>query len=144
MPKNPKKRRCEVEGCQAWARHGESLCASHLNSRVVQERPELILPLLRAVAQGMEPRPLEDLCLIDDELRNLFLARAFFIAWVEKLRAEPPTKPGLGPGQFLRAWNDSTSRLLQLLRARRELGGDKEGEFGDLIRSVYEALEKQG
>jgi hypothetical protein len=33
---------------------------------------------------------------------------------------------------------------LQLLHARRDLGGDKEGEFGKLIRSVYEALEQQG
>jgi len=141
MPKNPRKRRCEVQGCRAWAKRGESLCAAHLHSRLVQERPELLLPLLRAVAQGMEERPLDDLRLIDQELRNLFLARAFFIAWVEKLRAEPPERPGLGPGQFLRAWNESTARLVQLLRARRELGGDQEGEFGELIRSVYEALE---
>jgi len=112
---------------------------------VVQERSNLILPLLRAVAQGMEERPLDDLPVIDEELRNLFLARAFFIAWVEKLRAEPSEKPGprssRGPGQFMHAWNDSTTRVVQLLRARRELGGDKEGEFGELIRSVYDALE---
>ena len=108
---------------------------------MVQERSNLILPLLRAVAQGMEERPLDDLRLIDQELRNLFLARAFFIAWVEKLRAEPSEKPGLGPGQFMHAWNDSTTCVVQLLRARRELGGDKEGEFGELIRSVYDALE---
>jgi hypothetical protein len=146
MPKNPKKRHCEVEGCRAWARRGESLCASHLSSRAVQERSELILPLLRAVSRRLEDLDLDDLRVIDEELRQLFMARATFMRWLDELRAQPEGESP-GPSQFLRAWNDSTSRVVQLLRARRELApdlvGGKEGEFGELIRSVYDELEKE-
>ena len=140
MPKNPNKRRCEVEGCRAWAMRGESLCASHMRSRAVRERPELILPLLRAVADVDEERPLEDVQIIDQELQKLFAARAYFEAWVKELRDVEPQR-GLSPAQFLRAWNQTTTRVIQLLRARRDLGGSKDDEFGELMSSIFDELE---
>jgi hypothetical protein len=142
MPRNPNKRRCKVEGCHAWAMHGESLCSSHMRSHSVQERSNLILPLLRAVANVDEGACLDDLRVIDEELRKLFAARAYFQAWVEELR-EMEAKGGVSPAQFLRAWNESTSRVIQLLRARRDLGGGKDDAFGDLMAEVFDELEKE-
>ena len=138
MPKNSEKRHCEVPGCRAWAKRGHELCASHFGSRALHGHADLVLPLLRAVDQQPSTGPLGDLDLIDEELRNLFTARLLFVSWIHKLSGEKDS-PGVPPAQFMRAWNDSTSRVIQLLRARRDLGG-KEGDFAPLIDSVYGGL----
>jgi len=142
MPRNPQKRRCIVEGCRAWAMRGQSLCASHLRSRAVRERSELIMPLLLALDETREA-PVADIEVINEELERLREGREFFWLWVKEFRAQDPgERRGLSPWAFLRAWNDSTARIIQLLRVRRDLSGQKGGEFDKLIDSVYDELEK--
>lgn len=165
MPRNPAKRRCVFPDCRAWARRGGSLCASHGRARALRQAGELVLPLFEAVAEAEPPaapagasarrawlagpptdRPPydpatlhDDLALIDEELRRLFEARAQFLAWVEQARQEDRGAQ-VTPSSFLRAWNDSSARVIQLLRARRELTGAARPE-DSLFNAVYDALE---
>jgi hypothetical protein len=169
MPRNPAKRRCVYPGCRAWARRvcdadrdPAGLCSSHARARALQAGGELVLPLLRAVTEigptapsGTRPHQRawlaghaapappaldDDLGLIDEELRRLFEARAQFLAWVEQARQEGDDGARVTPTSFLRAWNDSTTRVIQLLRARRDLTGSARGE-DSLFDAVYDALE---
>ncbi|MBC7315669.1 MAG: hypothetical protein H5T70_04530 [Chloroflexi bacterium] len=139
MPRNPAKRPCAFPGCRAWARRGSAWCASHERSRALQGNAELVLPLFRALAKSdTAPPPLDDdLALIEEELKRLFEARERFLAWVIKALEEDGR---VTPTQFLRAWNDSTARVIHLLRARRELTGGGSAEDG-LFNAVYDALE---
>ena len=83
-----------------------------------------------------------DLAVIDQELRQLLEARALFMDWLRDLRAdEDPARPAVTPTQFLRAWSDSATRVVQLLRARAELRGDEGGALGALLDSVYDELD---
>jgi len=141
MAKNPEKRRCKMPACRGWAKRGHDLCAPHLRSRAMREHADLILPLLRAVGDAATDLPLGSLEVIDEELRNLFRARALFMSWIGNL-SEREDQPRVNPTQFLRAWNDSTTRVIQLLRARRDLGGGEEREFGPLIDGVYDVIER--
>jgi hypothetical protein len=129
-----------VPGCKAWARHGERLCASHLASRAIGGDVARVLPLLRLTASGAAAD--SDLALIDQELRQLLEARALFMDWLRDLRAEEdPARPAVTPTQFLRAWSDSATRVVQLLRARAALRGDEGGALGALLDSVYDELD---
>lgn len=160
MPANPDKRRCVFPGCRAWARRGGSLCASHGRARALRQAGAMVLPLFEAVAQADPPAPRracltdppapqppydpatlhDDLALIDEELRRLYEARAQFMAWVEQARQEDHGAQ-VTPSSFLRAWNDSTARVIQLLRARRELTGGAARPEDGLFDAVYDALE---
>ena len=113
---------------------------------------EVLAPLLGALGEAVEPRllamlgtspaePLEpgdELALIDRELARLLAVRELYLAWVEELRAAGA--PGITPAQFLRAWSDSTGRVIQLIRARRELGG---AQADALLDAVYQELERR-
>ncbi|HUV93382.1 MAG TPA: hypothetical protein VMX14_00945 [Anaerolineae bacterium] len=141
MPRNPQKRRCKVEGCRAWAMRGKSLCSSHTRSRAVRERSGQIMPLLLALESTPDGPP-TDIKLINEELEKLREGRRYFMHWVKEFRAQDPAdRRGLSPWAFLRAWNDSTARIMQLLRERRALTGQKEGELGEIMESVYDLLE---
>lgn len=92
------------------------------------------------------PRHPDDLALIEQELHRLFEARRIFSAWVDSARSDPDGAGArLNPAQFLRAWNDSTTRVVQLVRARRELAmGDQggfSGPWGALLAAVFDELE---
>jgi len=142
MPRNPQKRHCKVEGCRAWAMRGKSLCSSHMRSRSVRERSGQIMPLLLALESTPDGPP-TDIKLINEELEKLREGRRYFMRWVKEFRAQDPgDRRGLSPWAFLRAWNDSTARIMQLLRERRALTGQKEGEFDELMESVYDLLEQ--
>lgn len=149
MPRNPNKRPCQVPGCKAWAKHGQALCASHLASRAIGGKPDRVLPLLRLTATppddatGATGQPVgDDLAVIEDELRQLLAARALFMDWLHSLRAEEdPERPTVTPTQFLRAWSDSATRVVQLLRARAELRGGQAGALDALMQSVYDEME---
>ena len=144
MPRNPQKRRCSVPGCRAWAKHGEEMCASHLRSRALREDADFILPLLRAATRAARRDAPDSVEVLDEELRNLNRARALFMVWLHRLderEEEPGTR--IKPAQFLRAWNDSSARVIQLLRARHDLVGDQEGRFGPLMDEVYDLLEDE-
>jgi hypothetical protein len=137
MPRNAAKVHCQIPGCKAWARRGATVCGPHLRARALRADSEQILPLLRAVRAAAQRRgPLDDLQVIDEELRGLFVARDLFMSWVDEVRCAGETKT-LGPAQFLRAWNDSTARVVQLLRARRELTDNRDDEFSPLVQVVY-------
>ena len=103
---------------------------------------DFILPLLQAVTEAAGRPTLNDLDVVEAELRTLFQARHLILRWIEKLSEKGEEKHGVSPTQFLRAWNDSTTRVIQLLRARRDLGGKGEGESGPLMDGVYGALQE--
>ena len=167
MPRNPNKRPCQVPGCRAWAKHGHELCSSHLTSRAIGSQAQRVLPLLRLAARAPEPAPLtakpapltakpaprtakpepltaeaagsagdDPLAVIDEELRQLLAARARFSEWLD---ADPDA--AVTPTQFLRAWSDSATRVVQLLRARAELRGEHAGALDALMQSVYDEIE---
>jgi hypothetical protein len=99
--------------------------------------PRLLATLATAPAALDDEGPLDDLAIIDRELARLFAARELYLAWVEELKGQGGT--GISPAQFLRAWSESTGRVIQLLRARRDLGG---GDGADaLLEAVYAELE---
>ncbi len=91
-PKKP----CAMEGCRAYAQRGQDFCAAHLRSRRLRERSEEALALLRRVTEQAEAEPLADLEVLERELRQLFSARKFFMAWVDRLQR---TRRGRGSPQ---------------------------------------------
>ena len=142
MSRNSHSRHCRVDGCRAWPMHGQSLCSSHMRSRAVRERSGLIMPLLLAL-ESTHDGPHTDIELIDEELDRLREGRRYFRRWVEEFRAQDPAeRRGLSPWAFLRAWNDSTARIVQLLEQRRALSGETHGGFEELVESVRDDLEK--
>jgi len=78
----------------------------------------------------------DPLAVIDEELRQLLAARARFSEWLD---ADPDA--AVTPTQFLRAWSDSATRVVQLLRARAELRGEHAGALDALMQSVYDEIE---
>ena len=154
MPPNPNKQRCALAGCRAWARRGETLCASHLRSGAVRRHSREVLPLLRAAAKPPMPAPGQGASaegsveLIDRELEQLLEARRFFRCWVEdqrrrEERGEPAAEDGsraLNPAQFLQAWNGSTMRVIQLVKARRDLMGASANAADALIQEVLDEV----
>ncbi len=93
-------------------------------------------------ASPLETSPLvaSPLVMIDQELRQLLSARAHFMEWLEADRTAEG-RSAVTPTQFLRAWSDSATRVVQLLRARAELRGDGAGALDTLMQSVYDELE---
>ncbi len=154
MPPNANKRRCAMPGCRAWARRGETLCSSHLRSDAVRRHSREVLPLLRAAAGPPVPAPGQDASaeggveVIDRELEQLLEARRFFRCWVEEQRrreerGEPPVEDGprtLSPAQFMQAWNGSTMRVIQLVKARQELLGAGANAAAALIQDVMDEV----
>ena len=141
MPRNPDKKKCKAIGCKAWAKRGEEFCSSHLHSAIADEGADLLVPLLQAMDRAVENLPSPDVEVINEELRNLFRSRAMYLRWLQRLRDEVGNGH-INPTQVLRAWNDSTTRLLQLLRARRALGGTEMGDLAELLDSAFSILEK--
>lgn len=99
---------------------------------------------LAAAAEGADAARLIDL-----ELIVLLEGRRYFLDWVEALRAGDAPAPGepapkgaaAAATQFLRAWSDSTARVVQLLKARQALGAAGEDGYGPLLEQVVAELE---
>jgi hypothetical protein len=101
--------------------------------------PRLLATLAGAPAElECEGLP-DDLEIIDRELACLFAARELYLAWVEEVREQGGA--GISPAQFLRAWSESTGRVIQLLRARRDLGSGADADA--LLDAVYQELERR-
>jgi len=88
-----------------------------------------ILAQLRAATDRVASLPLEDTAVIEAEMLSLLTLRSLVLAWIRESRQLEPVggqaqDPG-SPARFMRAWNDSVSRIVQLLRARRDLAEDK-------------------
>ena len=88
-----------------------------------------ILAQLRAATDRVASLPLEDTAVIEAEMLSLLTLRSLVLAWIRESRQrEPPNGQAQDPGspaRFMRAWNDSVSRIVELLRARRDLAEDK-------------------
>jgi len=92
--------------------------------------------LLRLSRAGLTAA-LDDLTVIEDELRQLRAARHLLADWASELQAQG--WDGGPPAPFMRAWTESTRQVLQLLRARRELAGSSEAR---LEADALDALEE--
>lgn len=133
MARNPNKQTCARPGCRCWAMRGRRYCAAHRNMEQ-QTTP----PAEETATEDQLPETGEDRQVIETELRELLQARERFRHWVEEIREG--NQPGVTPAEFLRAWNDSTSRVVQLLRARRDLAGGKAGVYDALVEEVLDEL----
>jgi hypothetical protein len=102
--------------------------------------------LLGAASEGASDERLMDL-----ELLALIEGRRYFFEWIDALRrdssaADAEAAPGgaphpANPAQFLRAWSDSTARLIQLLKARRALVA-RDGADADILEALVTLLEE--
>lgn len=84
-----------------------------------------------------------DLAAINEELERLREGRRYFMDWVAEFRNQDPAeRRGLSPWAFLTAWNDSTARIIYLMRERRSLGGKKATEFDPIMEAVFDQIEQ--
>ena len=127
MPRNPNKRRCQMPTCRSWARHGSPYCASHQPKPGVPPAPP----------PEAEPAALDDLSLLEAELLRLLEARAEFQAWVREQRAEGVE---VNPQMVLKAIGDSSARMVQLIRARRELM-PRDDALDELVEAIWQELQ---
>ncbi|HOU40783.1 MAG TPA: histidine phosphatase family protein, partial [Promineifilum sp.] len=104
-----------------WAVRGTDLCHTH------HRNPPL-----------PPPPGWDDLSLLEEEVRRLLEARAEFQAWAREQRAAGGTGE-LSPLQFLKAWGDASARLVQLIRARREMA-PREDALEELAEAVWRDL----
>lgn len=154
MPANADKRPCAMPGCRAWAQRGETLCSAHLRSDALRHQPREVQPLLRAAATPPAPvapsgaQGKASVEVIDRELEQLLEARRFFRCWVEEQRrreesgeasADDAARP-LSPAQFMQAWNGTTTRVIQLVKARCELLGSGANAADALIQEVLDEV----
>ncbi len=132
--------------------------------------PNLIRPLLDLVNAGAAQSADSSVEVIDREIESVMRARECFLYWVALEcgpqasegndegvprspkdgdskkpggRRVPAKRSGFAPGQFLRAWNDSTTRVVQLLKAREAMLVAERGEdYTDLIDAVLRDVEE--
>ncbi len=97
-----------------------------------------VIDRVRVQLARTSPAP-DTLATIDAELAHLLAARELFMRWVDRQRDEP--HPTITPAQFLRAWGDSTSRIIALLKARKDLAGETASDA--LLDAVYAELEAE-
>ena len=107
-----------------------------------------LLRMIESLADQMDDvAQADDLALIGQELAHLYAARWAFLRWVQDGRDDEGQRDAqeadqaasaVPPARFLKAWSDSTARVIQLLRARRDLVGQGKGEA---IRGLDEALD---
>mgnify|MGYP005851237617 FL=1 len=83
-------------------------------------------------------QPPEDLAVIDEELRSLFIARALFLSWLAD-GEEHEAAERIQPAAFMRAWSESSHRVVQLLRARRDLTRGS-GELDAIVEDVRQLM----
>jgi hypothetical protein len=135
-------RRCRVPGCQGTAKPGYSHCERHLFTRGGSGDVDLIPNLIHRITEAAQGDSLEDIEVIAREMRTLYAAREAFVAWVEQKLRDEEKREKVPPSRFLRAWSESTARVIQLLRARHELCGGEAGSLDALIDTVHQRLEE--
>jgi len=77
---------------------------------------------------------------LDEELLALLATRRYLLDWVAALREEDQPRLAGTPAQFLRAWSDSTARVIELLKARQALAAATD-DTDALLEEVVAALE---
>jgi len=145
MPARVWKRHCCAPGCKAWAMRGRQTCYAHRRREPLTETQQTIpaeashaAANLLAISQRELPPALDDLQVVEDELRQLRAARGVVAEWVDVLCQRG--WEGGTPAQFLRAWSDSARQMVQLLRARRELGVQEANAA--LLDAAYDLIEE--
>ena len=129
-----------TEGAQPGRRPRGGSRRSRASSGAVVQAPTDVLAAaeyLLALSRTGLTAPLDDLAVIEAELRQLRAARHVLVDWLRDLQDRGWA--GGAPTPFLRAWSESTRQVLQLLRARRELVDA--GEAG-LEADALDALEE--
>jgi len=147
MEEGRRDRRCIYRDCRAWAMRGGLLCVAH-QKMVGRES--------RAAADALGPMRdqglLEDVALIDAELDRLLEARDEFKKWALELRdrdnaeddANRLKRMRIRPGDYIRAWDRVSARIVQLMKARRELLGPGTATQPDgLVEAVLDDLMSQ-
>jgi len=147
----------------------KSGCGGRENGGGEMTFPRLVRPLLDLVASGAERGAGDSVEVIDREIESLMRAREYFLQWVTLLREEERVdggesgssdragqsarqkgarpgsqskRLGFSPGQFLRAWSESTWRVVQLLKARQRLAGSgQHQDYAELVDAVLADLE---
>jgi len=100
------------------------------------------LATLKQASVGKEITTEEyDSHVIEQELTGLLQARSYFCDWIDELRREGNPRSAT-PAQYLRAWNDSTTRVIQLLHARKALRPTNTG-FETLFDQVLKELDEE-
>jgi hypothetical protein len=140
------RRPCAVQGCKAWAKHGEVLCASHWQQARRHDPgvPELLKDVRQEAVQN-------DLALIQEELDRLLRAREEFRNWAFELRQRDKQDEDAGelkrlrihPNQFLAAWERVTARIVQLIRARHQLLKEQPAQEDGLVEAVMDDILRQ-
>lgn len=143
MSKEAQKRPCAVEGCRAWAKRGEMLCATHWHQarRVHPEVPTLLKDVRAEAVRN-------DLALIQEELDGLLDARDKFRAWALRLHERDEEEDHAGelrrlrihPNQFITAWDRVSARIVQLIRARHALLEGEPAQRDGLVEAVLEDI----
>jgi hypothetical protein len=72
------------------------------------------------LCQGLRSPTVPDQQALERELRGIYYVRLLLVAWAQKLA----TTDDAEPTRFIKTWNDSVGRMIQLLRARRDLRQD--------------------
>jgi len=140
------KRPCAVQGCKAWAKHGEQLCAAHWHQ--ARRHDPGVPELLKDVRQEAIR---DDLALIQEELDRLMRTREEFRNWAFELRQRDREDDAAGelkrlrihPNQFLAAWERVTARIVQLIRARHQLLQDRPAQEDGLVEAVMDDILRQ-
>lgn len=110
-------------------------------ARLQLELQDLLMPPTRAtLGKGTA----SDLAAINEELERLREGRRYFMDWVKEFRTQDPAeRRGLSPWAFLTAFNDSTARIIYLMRERRSLTGHKDTEFDPIMEAVFDQIEQR-
>ena len=131
------KRRCQFEGCRAWARRGSAWCVVHPEGHVRQRRSAPMddqkAPPHDLFATYVPVVALEEaLKLPPGDLRMEIAAVRAAISAV--LRAE------LAPADLLHVLDKGTGALARMLRINRQLGGAEADEFQAALDQVLAEL----
>lgn len=130
MSKNPSKRKCIYSGCKNWAMRDGFYCYVH---RVPLQRDTPLDPGVQV--EGA----LDDIQFIESEIKRLFKARIEFECWA--LTAEPIKGiPQVTPRDVVKVCGDVSSKLVQLLLARRALQ-PRADSMQELVNEVWVELE---
>jgi hypothetical protein len=145
MSRSERKQRCAMPGCKAWAVADHDCCAAHL-SQVRALSWEALLRALEGAMQsawGADAGPPDDLAVLNAELRDLYAVRALYLAWLREHAAasDEDAAPPEPPSRLLRAWAETTARVIQLVRARRALSAVTATSFDALMQDVLDKVD---
>jgi len=129
MARNPDKKRCAHPGCRAWAKRGQTLCASHSRSVKVgapRGNTNAVKHGFYGVGGSVEIR---DVPTLDDEIALLASRRDAVDRWMMARLAADDEVDVL---KYLALIGQIGSRIARMLKTRDALGGS-----GDVIEGLF-------